>query len=187
LSKKYFLEGFMKNLFVLFILALSFMFILSCASNKRAAYEGPPVEDSFTTEPEAPPPEEPAPPPPPPPTETQVYEKYSGDIILDGAKTYRVVRGDTLAKIARSQYGSRNGYYFPLILLASRDVVKDPDMLLPGMRLTVPDLQRNLSDPGARQKIKEFLNEIADVYNDRLRKRWGTQTRKHLRALASSL
>jgi LysM repeat protein len=116
-----------------------------------------------------------------------VYEKYAGDIILDGAKTYTVKKGDYLARIARNQYGSRNGYYFPLIMLASRNQVKDPDFILAGDTLTIPDLQRNLSDPGARQKIKEFLTEIAEVYNKRLGKRWGTRSRNELRALAASL
>jgi hypothetical protein len=74
-----------------------------------------------------------------------------------------------------------------LIQLASRDVTKDPDRIMPGMDLTVPDLSRNLNDPGARQKLKEFLHEVADVYDKRLNKNWGAESRNQLRALASSL
>jgi LysM repeat protein len=113
----------------------------------------------------------------------QVYEEHSGDLILEGAKSYTVVRTDTLSKITRSNYGGRNGYYFPLIMLASQDVVKDPDLIEPGIKLTIPDLQKNLNDPGARQKIKEFLNDIANVYNTKGK----AVTRDQLRELAASL
>jgi hypothetical protein len=113
----------------------------------------------------------------------EVYEQHSGTLILDGAKSYVVVRTDTLSKITRNNYGRRNGYYFPLIMLASQDLVKDPDLILPGMRLTIPDLQKNLDNPESRQRIKEFLNEIAGVYNTKGK----TITRDQLRALANSL
>ena len=93
-----------------------------------------------------------------------VYNKYDNRLILDGATDYVVVSGDTLTRISRSNYGPGNGYYFPLIMLASNDVVQDPDLIEPGMRLAIPDLQRNLDDPGARQAMKDFFNEIADVY-----------------------
>jgi hypothetical protein len=113
----------------------------------------------------------------------EVYEQHSGSLILDGAKTYTVIRTDTLSKITKKNYGSENGYYFPLIMLASQDVVKNPDFLLPGMKLTIPNLQKNLNDPGARQKIKEFLNEIAGVYDTKGQ----TLMRNRLRTLAASL
>jgi hypothetical protein len=93
-----------------------------------------------------------------------VYNRYEGKLILDGATDYVVVPGDTLTRISRGKYGSGKGYYFPLIMLASNDVVQDPDLIEPGMRLSVPDLQRNLDDPGARQAMKEFFADIADVY-----------------------
>jgi hypothetical protein len=113
-----------------------------------------------------------------------VYEAHSGDLILDGAKSYAVIRTDTLSKIARANYGGKNGYFFPIILLASQNVgVVDPDLIRPGMMLTIPDLQKNLDDPGARQRIKDFLNEIADVYN----RKGNAVTRDRLRSLAASL
>jgi hypothetical protein len=167
----------MKRIFFVLALVLPAIMILSCASEKPAEVQ-PPVE-------------EPAPPPPeeysPEPTVEEVYEKYSGDIILEDAKTHRVRRGEDLSKVARRYYGGVNGYYFPLILLASRDVAKDPDLIMPGTTLTIPDLNRNLNDPGARQRLKEFLYEVADVYSTRLRKKWGPESRDQLRALASSL
>jgi hypothetical protein len=164
---------------ILFIVTLSLLAILalSCASKKAAVKQKPPVTEQA--------PAEEAPPPPPPPVE-EVYEEYSGDIILEGAKPHRVVWGDTLSKLARRYYGSQNGYYFPLIMLASRSAVYDPDVIIGRTMLTVPDLQRNLNDPGARQKLKDYLYEVADLYGSK-RTRWSAQTRNRLRALASSL
>jgi hypothetical protein len=96
-----------------------------------------------------------------------VYNKYENRLILDGAADYVVVPGDTLTRISRSKYGPGNGYYFPLIMLASNTVVRDPDLIEPGMHLAIPDLQRNLDDEDARQAMKEFFIEIADVYADK--------------------
>jgi hypothetical protein len=93
-----------------------------------------------------------------------VYSKYEARLILDGAADYVVVPGDTLTRISRTQYGAGNGYYFPLIMLASTDTVQDPDLIEPGMHLAIPDLQRNLDDSGARQAMKDFFIEIAKVY-----------------------
>jgi hypothetical protein len=93
-----------------------------------------------------------------------VYSKYENRLILDGAADYVVVPGDTLTRISRSKYGAANGYYFPLIMLASNTVVQDPDLIEPGMHLAIPDLQRNLDDSGARQAMKDFFLEIAEVY-----------------------
>jgi hypothetical protein len=158
----------MYKFFSLLILVLSFVFALSCTSSQPASQPGASAEK-------------------PPLTQREIYEKYSDAIILEGAKTYTVVKGDSLAKITKNQYGSNNGYFFPLIMLASRETVSDPDLLVPEMKLTIPDLQRNLNDPRARQKIKEFLDEIADVYKDTPEKGWGEENREHLRNLASSL
>jgi hypothetical protein len=68
-------------------------------------------------------------------------------------------------------------------MLASRNVISDPDLIEPGMNLTIPDLQKNLSDPGARAKIKDFLNEIAGVYD----RKGKPAIRDDLRALARTL
>ena len=96
-----------------------------------------------------------------------LYNKYANRLIMDGATDYEVVPGDTLTRISRTQYGAGNGYYFPLIMLASNDVVQDPDLIEPGMRLSIPDLQRNLDDSGARQAMKDFFAEIAEVYEQK--------------------
>jgi nucleoid-associated protein YgaU len=111
----------------------------------------------------------------------EVYNEYKTDLILEGAKSYTVVKGDRLVDISRREY--RNGFYFPLIMLASSDVVLDPDRIEPGMKLTVPDLQRNLNDAKAKGRIKSFLQEIADVEVRRNR----PQDAEGLRKLADTL
>lgn len=97
----------------------------------------------------------------------RVYNRYAKDIITDGATYYTVQSGDSLSKIANTFYDSGNGYYFPLIMLASRNTVADPDLIQPGMELIVPDLQKNLDDGMARAAMKGFFADIADVYEQK--------------------
>jgi PhoPQ-activated pathogenicity-related protein len=111
----------------------------------------------------------------------EIYNEYKSDLILEGAKTYTVVRGDVLNAISRREYN--NGFYFPLIMLASSDVVLDPDQIEPGMNLIIPDLQRNLNNANAKGRIKNFLREIADIEDRRDR----PQDAEGLRKLADSL
>jgi hypothetical protein len=107
----------------------------------------------------------------------RVYNEYKSDLILEGAKSYTVVKGDVLSAISRREYN--NGFYFPLIMLASSDVVLDPDLIEPGMVLTIPDLQRNLNDAKAKERIKSFLREIADIEDRRERPQDAEGLRKH--------
>ncbi len=51
---------------------------------------------------------------------------------------YTVVKGDTLWKIAASQYG--NGAKYPLIFEANKPMLKDPDRIYPGQNLRIPPL-----------------------------------------------
>jgi hypothetical protein len=112
-----------------------------------------------------------------------VYDTYRPDLILDDAATYLVVKGDTLSAITKKHYGATNGYFFPLIMLASSEVVLDPDLIEPDMTLTIPNLQRNLDDPKAREKIKSFLTDIAGVYEQKA----SPITQKRLLELSASL
>ncbi|MDR1933308.1 MAG: LysM peptidoglycan-binding domain-containing protein [Spirochaetales bacterium] len=98
------------------------------------------------------------------PTFEKAYQKYQSKLILDGAKSYTVRSGDTLSVITQKHYGAGSTYYFPVIMLASRGVVADPNLIRPGMKLTIPDLQKNLGDPAARENMKAFIGEIAAVY-----------------------
>jgi hypothetical protein len=138
---------------LVFVMAwLSVFLIVSCQSTEEAAAPSEPeTKEEYNT------------------AFNEVYGRYRSDIILDGAKKYTVKRGDTLVGIAREFYTTRdtleNRWFFPLIMLASSDVVEDPDKLEIGMELTIPDLARNLEDPGARSRIKQFLLDIADVYD----------------------
>jgi hypothetical protein len=109
------------------------------------------------------------------------YDRHYSDLILDGAQSRTVTKGETLSGISRNVYN--NGFYFPLIMLASKDVVSDPDKIEPGMKLTIPDLQKNLNDPKARASIKEYLKEVAAIEDKRKR----PEDAKGLRLLSDSL
>ena len=50
--------------------------------------------------------------------------------------TYVVVAGDSLSKIAKRFYGDANKW--PRIHDANRDLIKNPDLIHPGQKLTIP-------------------------------------------------
>lgn len=52
------------------------------------------------------------------------------------AKFHTVVKGDTLSKIAREQYGDANAYM--RIFEANKPMLKDPDKIYPGQVLRIP-------------------------------------------------
>ena len=111
----------------------------------------------------------------------RIYNKYASDLILDGATQYTVRSGDRLVDISAAQYN--DPYYYPVIMLASRNVVADPDKIQPGMVLTVPNLQRNLNNPSSRAAMKGVINDCAGIESKRNR----TETAAGLRAHANSL
>jgi hypothetical protein len=118
----------------------------------------------------------------------EVYDSYKTDFILDDAQTYTTAEGDTLPAIIRRHYGAGNGYFFPLIILASRDVIADDvimdiDSLKPGVELKIPNLNRNLNDPDTRQSLKYFLYDVADVYE----KKEAAETRDYKKQPAADL
>ncbi|GHU81222.1 hypothetical protein FACS189468_3330 [Spirochaetia bacterium] len=94
-------------------------------------------------------------------------EVAAGDLILEGAKPYKVAKGDTLSKLAGTFYGQERIYFFPIIKQASGNVVLDPDVLSIGMDLTVPDLNRNLNVPASKAYIKNLIEEIARGYDQK--------------------
>jgi len=51
-------------------------------------------------------------------------------------KTYTVVAGDSLSKIAKREYGDGNAW--KQIFDANRDIIKDPDLIHPGQTLKIP-------------------------------------------------
>jgi nucleoid-associated protein YgaU len=51
-------------------------------------------------------------------------------------RTYTVVAGDSLSKIAKREYGDAQKW--KLIFEANRDQIKDPDLIHPGQTLKIP-------------------------------------------------
>lgn len=150
----------MKNIVFCLVLFVSFFVLYACSTAPPAPVSEPAPAPVSTP---APPASAPAPaaqtsPPPvaPPPSR-------AAGLILDGAEKYTVVKGDTLSEISRRKY--QNGFYWPLIMLASNGIVTDQDLIEPGMVLTVPGLQANLNDAGARESMKRFFLETADITN----------------------
>jgi hypothetical protein len=122
----------------------------------------------------------------------QIYDTYRGSLVMDGAQDYTVAAGDSLTAITRKHYrsltevgdaGPNNGFYFPVIMMASDGDIVDPDKIEPGMKLKIVDLKKNLADPAARAAIKNCLNDVAYVYN----RKGVTVTEEGLRKLADSL
>jgi nucleoid-associated protein YgaU len=53
-----------------------------------------------------------------------------------GFGIHKVVKGDTLWDIATKNYG--DGAKFPIIAVANRDVIDDPNLIFPGQELRIP-------------------------------------------------
>ena len=53
-------------------------------------------------------------------------------------RTYTVVSGDSLSKIAKHHYGDAGKWH--AIYEANRDKIKNPDLIYPGQVLTIPDI-----------------------------------------------
>ncbi len=99
-----------------------------------------------------------------PETFEQVYTEYRDKVDLDKSQTYTVVAGDTLTQITKAFYGNDKGYYFPMIMAASSDTVTNPDLILPGMVLTIPDFDENMNDPAVRKDMKAAFKKVAAIY-----------------------
>jgi len=100
---------------------------------------------------------------PPRDMDEQYKNLYDANTGLDytGAGAYTVKKGDTLSEISKHAYN--DGFYYPIIMLASRGVVINPDKILPGMELTLPDLERNKANPTSRKAMKNCLNGFATI------------------------
>jgi len=89
-----------------------------------------------------------------------LYDANTG-LDFTGAGVYTVKDGDTLSDISRHAYN--DGFYYPVIMLASRGVVINPDKIKPGMVLTIPDLERNKASANSRRSMKNCLNGFANI------------------------
>ena len=116
----------------------------------------------------------------------KVYENYLDVLDLTGADTYTVKKGDTLTSITKAMYGDNNGYYFPLIMLASKDVVQDPEMISPGMKLTIPSLERNINNVEKAKALSPYFKDVAGVYKQKKTKA-APDIREHLNEISTEL
>lgn len=60
-----------------------------------------------------------------------------GSIPSASRRTYTVVAGDSLSKIAKRTFGDANRWR--AIYELNRDVIKNPDLIFPGQVLTLPE------------------------------------------------
>lgn len=51
-------------------------------------------------------------------------------------KTYTIVSGDSLSKIAKREMGNANAWQ--KIFEANKDVIKDPNKIFPGQKIRIP-------------------------------------------------
>jgi nucleoid-associated protein YgaU len=56
--------------------------------------------------------------------------------VADQEKTYTVVAGDTLSKIAKREYGDAAKWH--RIYEANKDTIKNPDLIYPGQTFKIP-------------------------------------------------
>jgi len=163
--------------FVLFLMVItaSILMVTACAGTP---------EPALIEEPQPPAPPPPAPPSPPPaPEEAAVlmhaplYTRHQSGVILDEASHYTVRYRDTLASIARRFY--RDGSLYPLIYMVT-DEVSDPDLILPGMILTLPVVDVNMEDQTARESINRSFIDSAVFEERRGRGRTAALIRSHV-------
>ena len=57
--------------------------------------------------------------------------------VSSAGRTYTVVKGDSLSRIAKHHYGDANKWR--AIYEANRDLIKDPDLIYPGQSFRIPE------------------------------------------------
>ena len=66
------------------------------------------------------------------------FSNVQGGSSSTATKTYEVVSGDSLSKIAKREYG--NASEWTRIYEANRDILDDPNKIHPGQKLKIPAL-----------------------------------------------
>ena len=56
--------------------------------------------------------------------------------VTDRERTYTVVAGDTLSKIAKREYGDASAWH--RIYEANKETIKNPDLIYPGQTFKIP-------------------------------------------------
>ena len=64
------------------------------------------------------------------------FSNVQGGSSSTAEKTYVVLSGDSLSKIAQKQYG--HAALWTRVFEANRDIIKDPDKIFPGQKLRIP-------------------------------------------------
>ena len=64
-------------------------------------------------------------------------DKSAAPNVADVEKTYTVVAGDTLSKIAKREYGDASKWH--RIYEANKDTIKNPDLIYPGQTFKIPN------------------------------------------------
>ena len=64
------------------------------------------------------------------------FSDVNAGVESTAVKIYEVKSGDTLSKIAKTEYGDANAYN--IIFEANKDILKNPNMIFPGQKLKIP-------------------------------------------------
>lgn len=153
-----------KTIFFLLLSIAVFSLFTSCATSPPPLQEEPQrVEESPAKEPEpTPKPIPPAPTPEQPKQKEPVRESKPKPVSV---KKYTVVKGDILSKIALKHFGTVDrAYYFPIIMVMNKGLIKHPDKIRPGMVLKIPDFQEFMAHPEYRQKAKYQFERCIKIY-----------------------
>lgn len=89
------------------------------------------------------------------------------ELDLTGSKKHKVVYRETLSSIAKKYYGNDKGYFFPLILDASKENISNPEVIIPGTLLIIPDLNKNLADSQRKEYVKKLLLNTSKIYDSK--------------------
>jgi nucleoid-associated protein YgaU len=71
---------------------------------------------------------------------SQIESKLAVNDAVPASKMYTVVKGDTLWKIAETNYGKGKGGQYNVIFEANRPMLSHPDKIYPGQVLRIPPL-----------------------------------------------
>ena len=72
-----------------------------------------------------------------PPADVPAAASRPSPNVADQERTYTVVAGDTLSKIAKREYGDASNWH--RIYEANKDTIKNPDLIYPGQTFKIPD------------------------------------------------